>query len=76
MRQLLAPIEQTARLCGMEYLPPFVVYGTIRLGEAEIEAAAGEYRRLIEALRDDRVDVERVQAAECLPADLSEVLRS
>ncbi len=32
MRELLAPIEQTARLCGMEYLPPFVVHGTHTLG--------------------------------------------
>ena len=76
IRQLLTPIEQTARLCGMEYLPPFVVYGTLRLDEAQIGAVAAEYGRLIEALRDDRVDLDRARAAECLPADVSGILRS
>jgi glutathione-regulated potassium-efflux system ancillary protein KefG len=76
MRQLLAPLEQTARLCGMEYLPPFVVFGTHRLGREEIEAAAGQYRRLIEGLRDDRVDLDRARREACLPADVGRVLRS
>lgn len=31
MAELLAPFEQTALLCGMKWLPPFVVPGTIRL---------------------------------------------
>jgi glutathione-regulated potassium-efflux system ancillary protein KefG len=75
IRQLLTPIEQTARLCGMEYLPPFVVYGTLRLDETEIGAVAREYGRLIEALRDDRVDLDRAGAAVCLPADVSGILR-
>ena len=76
VRELLAPLEQTARLCGMEYLPPYVVFGTLRLGEAEIGAAAAEYRRLIEALRDDRVDLDRARETDCLPADVSGVVRS
>ena len=32
--ELLLPIAQTAHLCGMTYLPPFVVHGTHRLREA------------------------------------------
>ena len=60
----------------MEFLPPFVVFGTLRLGEDQILGAAGAYRRLVEALRDDRVDVERARAQDCLPPDLDEVLRS
>ena len=28
MRELLAPVEQTADLCGWTYLPPFVIHGT------------------------------------------------
>jgi glutathione-regulated potassium-efflux system ancillary protein KefG len=50
IRQLLAPIEQTARLCGLEYLTPFVVHGTHRLDEAEIERHADAYRRMILSL--------------------------
>ena len=37
MRQLLAPFDQTAHLCGMRYLAPFVLHGTHRM-----ESAAGE----------------------------------
>lgn len=50
--QLLAPFEQTARLCGMEYLAPFVTHGTHQLGRDEITQRAAEYRRTIETLRD------------------------
>ncbi len=37
MRELLAPLEQTAVLCGMTWVPPYVVHGTHRLTEAQIE---------------------------------------
>jgi glutathione-regulated potassium-efflux system ancillary protein KefG len=50
IRQFLAPFEQTARLCKMSYLPPFVVHGTHRLNEAGIEAAAERYRALLTQL--------------------------
>ena len=48
--QLLAPFEQTARLCGMDYLEPFVVHGTHRLSKAEISTHADAYRTRIAAL--------------------------
>jgi glutathione-regulated potassium-efflux system ancillary protein KefG len=76
LRQLLTPLEQTARLCGMEYLPPFVVFGTHRLGEEEIGEAARGYRRLLEALRDDRLDPDTTRDLECLPPGLEGILRS
>jgi glutathione-regulated potassium-efflux system ancillary protein KefG len=56
LRALLAPLEQTARLCGMEYLPPFAVHGTHKLSDDEISAHAKDYRRVLEALRDGRLD--------------------
>jgi glutathione-regulated potassium-efflux system ancillary protein KefG len=46
IRQLLAPIEQTARLCGMDYLPPFVAHGTHRMWREEMEAYARNCRRI------------------------------
>ncbi len=52
--ELLAPVTQTARLCGMERLPPHVIHGTHRLTDAEITAFAEDYRRTILALRDQR----------------------
>lgn len=57
IRELLAPIEQTARLCKMAYLPPYVIHGTHRMTEADIELEAGRYRQLLALLRDDRLDL-------------------
>jgi glutathione-regulated potassium-efflux system ancillary protein KefG len=74
MRQLLAPVEQTARLCGMEYLPPFVVHGTHGLGRAEIERHADDYRRTLAALRGGGVDLERARALPRLNSDLDAIL--
>ncbi len=52
IRQLLAPFEQTAHLCGMTFLEPFVVHGTHRLSKSEIAEQAAHYRLVIENLRD------------------------
>lgn len=59
VRQLLAPVEQTARLCGMRFLPPWVVYGTHRLDEGGIRRAAELYSVLLDGLIRDRVADER-----------------
>ncbi|MDX1647130.1 MAG: NAD(P)H-dependent oxidoreductase [Longimicrobiales bacterium] len=58
VRQLLAPVEQTAELCGMDFLPPFVVFGTHRLDETRIADQARRYRRLLEALLAGEPDAE------------------
>jgi len=73
VRELLAPIEQTARVCRMEYLPPFVVHGTHRLADANITRYASDYRRVLEALRDGRLDLAAVRRLPRLNADLDEV---
>ena len=52
MKELLAPFEQTARLCGMKYLPPFLVHGTHRLDDAQVRVAAGEFASCLEQLTD------------------------
>ena len=53
--ELLAPLSQTARLGGIEWLPPFVVHGTHSLDDAELQRAADDYRRVVIALRDGDV---------------------
>ncbi len=50
--QFLAPFMQTASLCNMIYLPPFVVHGTHLLSEDEIRKAALDYRKILISLRD------------------------
>lgn len=49
-RQFLAPFEQSARLCKMQYLPPFVVPGTHRLSDEGIGQYARLYRQAIQML--------------------------
>ena len=52
VRELLAPWEQTARLCGMEFLPPFVIHGTHGLTAAGLESEADRYRAFLVGLHD------------------------
>ena len=67
VRELLAPWEQTAHLCGMRYLAPFVVHAALRVvGDGCVGEPRDAYRRLIEGLRDERVDLDRAAAAENL----------
>lgn len=74
MKQLLAPIEQTARLCGMDYLPPFVIHGTFRLTDLEIDDRAVDYRRLIEGLRDGRIIAANTVGLQRINVDLDSLL--
>ncbi len=74
VRELLAPIEQTALLCGMDYLPPFVVHGTHTLDDEAIARHAADFRRVIEALRDDALDRDAIRDAVRLNADLERAL--
>ncbi len=67
MRQLLSPWDQTAYLCGMKFLAPFTVHGSFRLGsDADVVPHSRAYRRLLEALRDDTIDLEAAAAAQLL----------
>ncbi|MFC3881439.1 NAD(P)H-dependent oxidoreductase [Algoriphagus namhaensis] len=50
--EFLRPFEQTARLCGMHYLPYFQVHGTHRIDPEELRAKAEDYRKLLVHLRD------------------------
>lgn len=75
MRELLAPIEQTARLCGMEYLPPFVAHGTHRMTPMEMESHGRDYGRLLKAIRDGMLDLDAARTCSRLNTDLDRVIR-
>jgi glutathione-regulated potassium-efflux system ancillary protein KefG len=71
VRELLAPWEQTANLCGMRFLAPFVLHAALRVvGDDDIAAGREAYRRLIEGLRDERIDLDRAQRVENLADEL------
>ncbi len=58
LRQLLAPIEQTSKLCKMVFLPPFVVYGTHSIQMDQVEDHRRLLHQLLMDLRDERVDLD------------------
>jgi glutathione-regulated potassium-efflux system ancillary protein KefG len=74
VRQFLRPLEQTARLCGMHFLPPFIVHGTHQLTPADIAQHAADYRQVIKALRDGRLDLAAVSEDTRINANLSKTL--
>ena len=76
MKQFLAPIEQTASLCGMRYLPPVVVHGTLRMTAEEMKQHAADYRAILEALRDGHLDLKRAASAPRLNADMDAILQT
>jgi glutathione-regulated potassium-efflux system ancillary protein KefG len=53
INQFLIPFRQSANLCRMEYLPPFVVHGSHTILNDEIEEYARLYRKAIIGLRDN-----------------------
>jgi glutathione-regulated potassium-efflux system ancillary protein KefG len=77
VRQLLAPIEQTAYLCGMKYLAPFIAHGTHRMNAKEMARYADDYHRLLLALYHDRVDLDKASERDLpfINQDLTNVIK-
>ena len=68
MRELLRPLEQTAVLCGMRFLPPFLVQGTHGMADEVLAAHAREYARVLVALRDGTFAAAEAERARSSPA--------
>jgi glutathione-regulated potassium-efflux system ancillary protein KefG len=75
LSEYLLPVRQTARVCGMEYLPPFVVHGTHTITPEEIAAHGEAYRKIIEALRDGRVNLEAARMVQRINLDMDNIIR-
>ncbi len=74
--ELLQPLEQTASLCGMTWLPPFALFAARRaVEEGRLDRHVAGWVRLLEALRDDRLDIEAARGTERLNADLDAIFR-
>ncbi|MEO8698584.1 MAG: NAD(P)H-dependent oxidoreductase [Kofleriaceae bacterium] len=76
IRELLAPWDQTAHLCGMRFVAPFVVHTALKVVGDDVLPKAAAYRRLIDAVSDGRFDVDRAAAAENLYDELDAVIRA
>ena len=73
LRGLFSPFEQTARLCGMRFLPPYAVFAAGHaIEEGRLEAHANEFARLLQAIADDALDLDAAAAAPCLSDDVEQ----
>lgn len=66
MNQFLIPFKQSANLCLMNYLPPFVIHGSHTVSEDEIEIQAEKYRNAMLFLRDTAFDFAEINKSEYL----------
>ena len=59
IHELLRPMEQTARLCGMTFLPPFAMFGARpAVEEGRVPQHVSDWIRVLEALRDNRLEMD------------------
>lgn len=56
VESFLAPLNQTAHLCGMGWLKPFIVYSGRRLMPAELAEKVEDYRRIMKGLTQGSLD--------------------
>lgn len=66
LRTFLTPFEQTANLCQMQFLAPYVMHSALK--DAPEPHAAG-FERLLSALAQDRLDLAAARAADILTHD-------
>lgn len=63
-RELLSPFDQTAFLCRMKYLPPFIVPGANTISRENIDAYEIAYAEYLHFLSTAKFDVEALMQAE------------
>ena len=56
INQFLVPFKQSANLCYMDYLPPYVIYNSHTISGADIGNLVTKYKKLIIGLRDEQWD--------------------
>ena len=67
IRELLRPIEQTATLCGMLYLPPYALFGSrTALEDGRVPDHVVNWQKILHCLRQNQVDYDQASQAEKL----------
>lgn len=73
--ELTSPYRAMARLCRMEWLPPFAVLGIHRgLADDQVNAHANDYRRAVIALRDGTLDTRKAKESTYLNSNLDTLI--
>ncbi|WP_075590767.1 NAD(P)H-dependent oxidoreductase [Labilibacter marinus] len=66
LHQLLSPLKQTAKLCKMKPLPPFVVHGTHAIELTEVKKEKVNLLKLLYELTNDNFSFEEAEKYEYL----------
>lgn len=75
IRELLRPIEQTATLCGMTYLPPYALFGSrTALDEGRVERHIENWKSVLDCLVHERIDPADLENSDKLNDCLAAVL--
>ena len=70
LRDLLRPLEQTANLCGLNFVPPYTLFAALRATDDDrLHRHADGYARLLKALRNGTLDLETASTMKHLSAD-------
>jgi putative NADPH-quinone reductase len=67
IRELLRPIEQTATLCGISYLPPYALFGSrTALEDGKLEEHIENWQQILICLQQNRIDLDQAAQADKL----------
>jgi len=61
LKQFLAPLDQTARLCKMKPLPPFVIHATHAIETDGILDSKIDYYKILQKILEDNFDIEKAK---------------
>lgn len=75
LQTFLTPLEQTAALCSMQYLPPLALFASLRAAnDGRLDEHANGYEQLLFALRDETFDYAAAKQHSVLSVDKLPVL--
>lgn len=63
-RELLSPFDQTAFLCKMNYLPPFIIPGANKITQEELEEYSIRYVEILNFLQRTDVDLQKLKSVD------------
>jgi putative NADPH-quinone reductase len=75
LRELLRPLEQTANLCGMQFIAPYALFGArTAVEEGRLNDHLSNWKRVLAALHENRLDLDKAQQLDMLNDDLDGLL--
>ncbi len=75
LQTFLTPLEQTANLCSLQYLPPLALFASLRAAnDGRLDEHSAGYEQLLVALRDESFDYKAAKVQPLLDIDKLPIL--